>query len=259
MFLVKPQKQSPSATGNLYLIPDSISHSGGIITAIIGSASYTVTISGLAANTRYQLYLTPGGSLVYSVNENSVGPGTSQWVLVGCFYSNYLSSFGGFVNIEGRPVSEEIVNGPVAWQGSSGNPTKPSMTVDFSAWFRDGSYMEYWYAATASGSGSGGSGAWLFPLPTNIAAVYQRVNGTNGAVSNADILGDGRWGNASTAYLCQVILWTTTSIAMQAWENLGALVLQFSGSAQVTAATNYGGFRARIPVSSWSNTAIKDL
>ncbi len=83
------------------VIPNSLTQSSGTITAVMGTKVYTVVTSGLAANTRYQLYIVPGGTLVYSTNENSVGPaGYASWILVGAFYANgqVAVSFGSFIS-----------------------------------------------------------------------------------------------------------------------------------------------------------------
>lgn len=93
-----------------HLVPDSLTHSSGIITAIFGSKVYQTILSGLTANTRYQLYLIPNGTMVFSANENSVGPsGQTSWLLVGSFYSNGVGSvgFGAFIkDVASNPESE---------------------------------------------------------------------------------------------------------------------------------------------------------
>lgn len=81
----------------------------------IGGQQYTLTsaasiaLSGLTANTRYQVYavVTSGAvSLVYSINENSVGPvGYSSWKLVGSFLSNGSSTFLTFNNTQSPAIA----------------------------------------------------------------------------------------------------------------------------------------------------------
>ena len=95
-----------------HLVPDSLTHSAGTITAIFGSKVYQAILSGLVAHTRYQLYLIPNGTMVFSTNENSVGPtGQSSWILVGSFYANGETSvaFGSFVKIEDEPKTDNWV------------------------------------------------------------------------------------------------------------------------------------------------------
>lgn len=109
------------------IIPDSLTHLSAVITARLGSKTYTVGLSGLAANTRYQLYIIPGGTLVYSTNEHSVGPsGQTSWVLVGSFYSTAqaVPVFGSFIrDIMGVPQTEEYTWVPTVAGLGSGSGT----------------------------------------------------------------------------------------------------------------------------------------
>lgn len=94
-----------------YIIPTSLTHSSGIITAVVNGASYQVTLSGLTYVTRYFLYLN-NGSLVYVTTLPSTYRATNpNAILVGAFYSNGLASvaFGAFVNIEGVPNTSAAI------------------------------------------------------------------------------------------------------------------------------------------------------
>ena len=102
----------PNVSAKKFLVPDSLSHSAGVISAVFGSTTYSVTLSGLGSNTIFYLYIVPGGTLVFSTNVNSVGPaGQTSWILVGAFMStgNSPVAFGSFINIDGVPISDPII------------------------------------------------------------------------------------------------------------------------------------------------------
>lgn len=102
-------QRGQSQTKKPWMVPDSLTHNAGTIAAVFGSTIYSVILSGLVANTRYQLYIVPGGTLVFSVNEHSVGPaGYTSWILVGSFYTNYTPAFGAFENISGPRISVSV-------------------------------------------------------------------------------------------------------------------------------------------------------
>lgn len=91
-----------------YIIPDSLTESSGTITAIINGKSFQITpnFGSLSANTRYQLYMLPGGTLEVSSLELSQAP--ADRILIGSFYTTDFGglSFGAFISIVGTPTSE---------------------------------------------------------------------------------------------------------------------------------------------------------
>lgn len=93
-----------SRSGKLWLVPDSLTYGGGVVTAVINGKTYQLTLPALTANIRYQLYLVPGGTLVLSTNENSAGPvGYSNWILVGSLWSSPSSTFDLFLDVDSTP------------------------------------------------------------------------------------------------------------------------------------------------------------
>lgn len=109
------------------MIPDDISHLSGTISVRFGTKTYTLVLSTLSSNTRYQIYLVPGGTLVSSTNENSVGPaGYTSWILVGSFYSTSqtVPVFGSFIrDLFGVPETEEYAWVPTVSGLGSGSGT----------------------------------------------------------------------------------------------------------------------------------------
>lgn len=112
-----------------YSIPDSLIHNSGTITATFNSVNYSVTLSGLATNSLYflyvrsvlgvtQLFFTASVPSVYRVSY-------PEAILVGAFYANGLSpvAFGSFVNIEGIPTTANEVPFNLSPLFSGGNGT----------------------------------------------------------------------------------------------------------------------------------------
>lgn len=169
MILARQKLQQVSPTsGKLWMIPSALSHNAGIITALIGSTTYSCTLSGLVANTRYQLYVVPGSTtLQFSTRENSLGPlGFTSWILIGSFYTNNLSpvSLGGFVKIDATPESEwfSLNNTVGVWLvGSTSNPTYGTVVSNILRGRRVGEkfFVEWDYRHDAAGVA--GSGQYL--------------------------------------------------------------------------------------------------
>lgn len=93
-----------------YIIPESLTHSLGVISATVNGVGYTCTLSGLTANTLYFLYLRPGQVNIQFVTTvpSSYRASFPQAILIGAFYSNNLTSvsFGAFISIVGIPESD---------------------------------------------------------------------------------------------------------------------------------------------------------
>jgi hypothetical protein len=112
-----------------YEIPTSLTHSLGQIEAEFPAATYSVPLTGLAANTLYFLY-TRKVSNVASLAYSTIVPSTyivsfPDTVLVGAFYSNGLASvsFGSFVNIEGTPATQNEIPFTLSPLFTGGNGT----------------------------------------------------------------------------------------------------------------------------------------
>lgn len=144
--------------------------SGAILT--IGGLQYTtdavksVTPSGLAGTQRYQIYAVISAGdviLVVSTNENSVGPaGSTSWKLVGCFYTDGMSSvgFGAFMNIKGIPKTDRRIQylGQIV-DGNNASVISAAPITNAYYWERSGQQGlyagGYYQSATVGINGSG--------------------------------------------------------------------------------------------------------
>lgn len=159
------------------LIPNSLTHSSGIITAIFSGKSYQVILGTLAANARYQLYIVPGGNLIYSTNENSVGPtGYTSWFLVGSFYSTdqTVPVFGSFIrDLFSTPETEAYFwNATVTGLGT-GSGSYTYRTIK-----RSGSDLILNLRFDKDGSAGTGAATVTFAQPTNTTVGGTPVVGT---------------------------------------------------------------------------------
>lgn len=192
-----------------HLIPDSLTHNAGTITAVFGTKVYTTVLSGLAANTRYQLYLIPNGTMVFSINENSVGPsGQTSWFLVGSFYAtgNVTPVWGTFVNIEGSPNSRPWFGGLTQLSQSGGGFITKGGTIDIDEviYTRMGAQIKIeWSHSKTGAGGSAPGGNWeydtntYFPTDNSLIPGITQEDTVNG-LAQVTTAGDGR--NLHTYY-----------------------------------------------------------
>ena len=157
------------------MVPDSISHSSGTVSVVFGTTTYTLVLSGLSSNTRYQIYLVPGGTLVQSTNENSVGPaGYTSWILVGAFYADAATSVGGFLNLLESP---KAYMGTETFVPTTGTGTMTNYTASMSKW-RDEDRLIQRFSVKFTGS----VGTWTdvsIPVAAGLSINAAKVNGAD--------------------------------------------------------------------------------
>lgn len=248
------KRPQTSASGKLWMTPDSLVHSAGSLVAVLNGKMSSVALSGLTANTLYMIYFVPNVGLAYSINNNSIGPGTANWVLVGAFYSNQSSAFGSFLNISGKPTTAAISHAAtLASSGGGGitfNGTVPIAPNGY--WKRCGELLKYvqsWRNGTG-GPASGAAGSILMPFPTNI-------------VPSPGVASDGNFG--VFVGVCHGYNATEGSVANGVYMS-GANNAQYtnfaSGSVYQVAdiAASFGiNFNLDVKISGWSDTPIMDL
>lgn len=186
-----------------YVIPSSLTHSSGIITAVVNGASYQVSLSGLTYVTRYFLYLN-NGSLVYVTTVPSTYKVSNpNATLVGAFYSNGLASvaFGAFVNIEGIPTTSTAIPYALSIVDASNNNVMSAQAlgggVRRDAYFDiKGSQIAmhggYYHTTTP---GSAGSGSYTVKAPTTFTVQLPSganafYSGGNSSVASGSVVGD---------------------------------------------------------------------
>lgn len=233
-----------------HLVPDSLTHSAGTITAIFGTKVYQTVISGLAANVRYQLYLIPNGTMIFSVNENSVGPaGQSSWLLVGAFYANAatVAAFGSFVNISGSPETETEITEPGVNQLTGFFAGFSAFTQSFYNWSRNGRHLFVtWRLDSVTGNGVSGR----IPLPRTITSdnIGSGNVGTYAGQNGAANAGGGSMiglGSSDVGFGGQNL--SGSAISLQ----IGTVIV---GTAPTTLVGSF-----RVHINQWSNIPLKDL
>lgn len=271
--MLRPEK---SASGKLWMEPDSLSHAAGIVTAVIGSMTYTCTLSALVANTKYNLYITPGSlTMQFSVNENSIGPvGFTSWILIGSLYANggpptlgataaTTIAFGSFVNIIGVPKTDWIGDNLIMG-GTVSPPLKATARVnDDARWYRHGDtcFRYYAYHHNNNAGATIGSGIYLWPAPINLGGLDQ-TKVTIGADANgrtslgacatttgANGLGWVKFHDANNLRLTS----TNNNATVNAPVDLSSTFFSFASSSYAV------GFLVQFPVVAFSNAQIKDL
>lgn len=220
------------------MIPDDISHLSGTISVRFGTKTYTLVLSTLSSNTRYQIYLVPGGTLVSSTNENSVGPaGYASWILVGSFYSTSqtVPVFGSFIkDLFGVPETEEY-----AWVPTASGLGSGSGTFVYSRMKRIGADVTLRMRFDKDVTAGTGAALVTFSPPSNV--IFNGASEPYVGIGESNINTNG-WNMAAN---------TIDGIYFY---NGGSL---FTGSSFV-ASRNLIGF-ITYPVTGWSNTPIAYL
>ena len=234
-----------------YVIPTSLTHSSGTITAVVNQVGYSVNLSGLSANTLYFLYLriNSGTTQLFfsAIVPSSYRASFSEALLVGAFYSNGNSSpaFGSFINIEGVPkTSNEI---PFVGSGTWTNTTYSGF------WERDGKNLKCQFSAVCTAAPSGGSLLLSIPFST------MELNAFSGKRAGLTYVED----NGITGYDGLVYIQSVTQI--------GPAVLNTAstyGGSNVVSTTapisfNTGDFitvtKFDMPLTAFNTTPLKDL
>lgn len=261
-------------TGKKWMIPDSLTHNAGVITAILNGTPFTANLTGLVANTRYFIYFVPGVGLVYHTAPPSIGPGVSSYILIGAFYSNggppTLSSvaataiaFGSFVNISGVPKTGWIADNMVIG-ASPTPPAKATIRVDdFNRWRLDGNCFFQWWTYhhnNASGTNNG-NGNYTFPFPSGLT-----LNTSEWFPGAGDVNGRGSCGGAFSdvggAYTKGSIKIFDTNRMLLVIDQESAnneVVISSSVGGMTSGTVSYGFWTTAIPANELSNTDLKDL
>lgn len=242
MALVNRNKTTPQR----HLIPTSLTHSAGTITAVINGVSYSVNLTGLTANTLYFLYLriNSGTAQLFFVTTvpSTYRVSFPEAILVGAFYSNGLTSvaFGSFINIEGIPSTTNDIAFNAVTQGFG------TISSEVSNWSRTGLNL---FINTKFTAGTVTATQARFNFPGAItASPLTPVLGAAGNHINS---------NAST----------TDGMAVLKEPNVGYFTFSRQSSGAFNAANgsaifNNGeaqSFFAIVAIQQWSNTPLKDL
>lgn len=262
----------------------TLSHAAGVISLAssritIGGQQYdTSTLSRtistdvtLAANTLYMIYAVLVAGVVQlriSTNLNSVGPaGFTTWKLVGAFYSNggtyaapSVFALGDFVNINNKPATGWITTALSIVDSLNANIMSASPSNAIMRWRRDGgqNYIEFTYYHTAT-VGSAGTGPYSAKHPVNIPAADSGAmaqgagNTPNIGIFALDVGGTNSFRRGSP----QSLQSDRVNLAVLDSDFTQQVVSSTFRPASV-ANTAYTG-RYDYPVSSWSNTPLKDL
>lgn len=239
---------------------------GGQQYKITSALSAAANVS--AASTRYQVYaVVVAGvvNMVISQNENSVGPsGHAYWKLIGSYMSNSKDSigFGSFLNIEGKPVTENAIKYDMHITGSISDPAKgiTSPGYDDAYMIRDGEDLLINYDLyNAGGAGTAGSGVYLFNLPVNLVFDVNKRIAPGNLVQ--PVVGAAEANNGGSNGTGHVMVYdsngTSLFMAITATSVPQALIVGSSHYALVVITTY--SFQARLPIVGWSSKPIKDL
>ena len=221
-----------------FQIPDSLTHTTGTISAVFGSTTLNVAISGLSANTLYYLYIRKVSGVTSLVFVNTV-PSTyrasfSDAVLVGAFYSNGLASvaFGSFVNIDGPAQTGPIPYLPVF----TGLGTVTAVEL---VWTRS-SVNTRMEGRFTNGTVTGSLATVTLPGALAASAPADFVCGNYGQQGSATGSTVGYSSGSNNLFF-----------GMANWQ-IGATGTNLANSA-------FMSFNASLPITGWSNTPLKDL
>jgi hypothetical protein len=260
--------RSATQASQRYLIPKTLSHSGGIITASFETnttvgGSYQVTLTGLTANTRYFLYIRHSGitpSLFFATTTPSLYRVLfPDAVLVGAFYSDGMSpvAFGSFVNIEGTPVTDWISYQPV-WSSTGTPPTLGNGTLT-GKFKLVGDSQEVHFELNGGTTTSAGTGGYTFTVPLTIDPAKMAVANPTSTILS---LVNSQYGN-QRVQVC--VYGGTTFVYMFVMTDAGGTGnIDFGGQITATSPTTFGnghklGTMFKVPVAGITNVSLKDL
>lgn len=227
-----------------YLIPESLTHNSGIITAVVFGQSYTVNVGTPAANTLFFLYLN-AGSLISTTTVPSTYRSTNPNAnLIGAWYSNGLATpaWGSFVNIEGVPKTSRIsydiktTGGTQAWG---------TITADAMSWERIGNRI-FVSGRLTLGVRTAVEGRLGMPFTaTDLPSPNENV-GTVGYGATTSVT----YGLLCTSGISYVIGAFNTGGAGMLSGQIGTAI--FADSTAISPSWS-------CPISGWSNAPLKDL
>ncbi|OQW46487.1 MAG: hypothetical protein A4S09_16350 [Proteobacteria bacterium SG_bin7] len=253
-----PLVQRSGISKQRHLIPDSLSHSGGIITAVLSGVSYSHTLSGLTANTLYFLYMRINSGNVILTSSTSIPSvyrvSFPEAILVGAFYADGMSpvAFGSFVNIEGAPESLPISYTPV-WTSLGTNPTLGTTSIT-GFWTRKGAYALLNFGFQIGSGFSPGTSTYLMSTPTNIQMTSVGLANPLNTLDGDSMFIDNSASNFQ--YRLSAERSGATAISFRVANSTA----QWAASLPVTPATS-DFFQSAVstPILAWSNTPLKDL
>ncbi len=233
--------------------PDSLTHATGTISAVFGSTTYNVNLSGLSAMTLYYLYIRKVSgvtSLVYvTTAPQAMRASFSDAVLIGAFFADGLTSvgFGSFVNIEGVPTSN-VFN----YQGS-GNWT---YTLYTSRARVVGDKIEL--NQTVQFTGAPTSGVFAPNLPTNLSMASTKLSSTTGFNYDSNLPGRAKM-IVGSAYEGSVLRNSDTSYVLSYLDtNANAAFVTPTLPAAFSTTGHYIHIEVVLPINGFSNTPLKD-
>lgn len=258
----------------------ALSHSGGAIVMAasssvpayltIGGQQYKITSSlnrtiatdlSMGVNQLYMVFAVRNAGnteLRISANVNSTGPsGFVSWKLVGAFYSNGSNVFGGFVNIEGVPMSQEITYLPSLQSSGGGNITLNATGIipPYGYWQRIGNQLKMYagFRNGTAGTASGAAGGVMIGLPSGFSGTTSRSSdgnfGTAVGAGPSYIAASGS-ANHSWYFVYNGQTLSPIKLATGSVLSVADLLAQTSLNLDVT-------FGMLSPV--WTNTPLKDL
>lgn len=242
-----------------FLVPDSLVHSSGTITATFGVNAYAVGVGTPTANTLYFLYLRSNAGVPQLVSSTSVPSvyrvSQPEALLVGAYYSDGVAVpvFGSFVNIEGVPKSQIMAYTPTLTGETNGLVYTNQVTTGRVRYDGDQMYIEVNTGFTGTPGTGTGRFYWRMPKTVDINKMLIRetifsTNCTTGGGNNLQLQGVVIIDN--TANFAYVNGHSTTVVA-------GSWNPTFPSASIIN--LDSMGFRTTLPFVGGTNTPLKDL
>lgn len=234
-------------------IPDSLTHSAGTISAVFGTTTLNVALTGLSATTIYYLYVRKVSgilSLVYSTTVPSTYRATfTDAMLIGSFIADGLNSpgFGSFINIEGAPQSQVF-----SYQGSgSWTNTTYSSRIKMVG---DKAELNQ----TLSFVGVPASGVLAANLPTNLSMDTAKLSSNTQFNYDSNLPGRAKI-LVGSAYEGSVLRNSNTSYVLSYLDvNANGAFVTPAAPAAFSSAGHYIHIEVILPIVGWTNIPIKD-
>lgn len=256
-------RRNSKISSQRHLIPDSLSHSAGTITAVIGDRSFTGSIAGAGGHTLYHIYLLPSGMSISGSSSSVYRASNPSAIYIGALYTLSTGAFGSFVNIEGEPRTVNQLTTMVNMTANGAqNPSSPSEYI-FQRWERHGGFMHYTWKSHGGFTASGSGAAYLFPIPSGFS-----LDGNRTDISNSDFfhrsgpVGHGHYINNanSNSRTLTIAGYSTSQLYAAASMHEGTNNLRLFGPNTIPVNTSFNdiGFKAELPIAGWTTTPLKD-
>lgn len=238
-----------------HLIPDSLTQSAGVVTAVIGAATLTVNVGSPAANTLYYLYLRmngPTSTLFSVVTIPSVYRASfPEAILIGAYYSNGVASpaFGSFVNINGTPRTQKMQFTPALT--GFGTATNIVFYAE-----RSGGVLVCQGTFTA---GTTANVLFSAALPTNLVidSTLLSITGNTTAAAGSDV---GYWlANTASPQRTDAITAPGTSTTLIYLGGGNSTPMVPNATSTTMASNQVSACNYTVPIVGWSNVPLKDL